>query len=375
MYVLPWGQMSIWGATVITSLVTVVPVVGKHILYWLWGGFVPKPSNDLLVLALLGFKKASYYGNIIMNTLLDAGKGFLKKVWDYIMNWYNLLVHTNFKDSVKMFHMLTQSAGFLTKKVSGSQRLNAEDLMWLVGFVEGDGSFSVNKNGKFFKCEFSIEVSIRDIQLLFKVKAILGGSITSRKRGNTTLARLKISSKDDLIKVICPMFDQYPMLTSKHFDYVHFRHCLFVNTSLYANLPSYKRPDTLPFQNIDSILALPYFDNWLVGFIEAEGCFSTYLPCKEKYDTSAFCISQKDGLQIMSAIKQRFRLNSNPYFNVNQQSYTLNTTSTRGIQNIINFLSKTPAKLMGYKKAQYLKWLHQIRVNPKYSKVSVPLKY
>lgn len=38
-YVLPWGQMSIWGATVITSLVTVVPVVGKHILYWLWGGF------------------------------------------------------------------------------------------------------------------------------------------------------------------------------------------------------------------------------------------------------------------------------------------------------------------------------------------------
>lgn len=38
-YVLPWGQMSIWGATVITSLVTVVPLVGKHILYWLWGGF------------------------------------------------------------------------------------------------------------------------------------------------------------------------------------------------------------------------------------------------------------------------------------------------------------------------------------------------
>jgi ubiquinol-cytochrome c reductase cytochrome b subunit len=38
-YVLPWGQMSIWGATVITSLVTVIPVVGKTILYWLWGGF------------------------------------------------------------------------------------------------------------------------------------------------------------------------------------------------------------------------------------------------------------------------------------------------------------------------------------------------
>ena len=38
-YVLPWGQMSFWGATVITSLATAIPVVGKHIMYWLWGGF------------------------------------------------------------------------------------------------------------------------------------------------------------------------------------------------------------------------------------------------------------------------------------------------------------------------------------------------
>jgi ubiquinol-cytochrome c reductase cytochrome b subunit len=38
-YVLPWGQMSFWGATVITSLVTVIPVVGKSVVYWLWGGF------------------------------------------------------------------------------------------------------------------------------------------------------------------------------------------------------------------------------------------------------------------------------------------------------------------------------------------------
>jgi quinol-cytochrome oxidoreductase complex cytochrome b subunit len=38
-YVLPWGQMSFWGITVITSLVTVIPVVGKQIVYWIWGGF------------------------------------------------------------------------------------------------------------------------------------------------------------------------------------------------------------------------------------------------------------------------------------------------------------------------------------------------
>jgi ubiquinol-cytochrome c reductase cytochrome b subunit len=38
-YVLPWGQMSLWGATVITSLASAIPVVGNHIVAWLWGGF------------------------------------------------------------------------------------------------------------------------------------------------------------------------------------------------------------------------------------------------------------------------------------------------------------------------------------------------
>jgi ubiquinol-cytochrome c reductase cytochrome b subunit len=38
-YVLPWGQMSFWGATVITNLVSAVPLVGDSIVEWLWGGF------------------------------------------------------------------------------------------------------------------------------------------------------------------------------------------------------------------------------------------------------------------------------------------------------------------------------------------------
>src|SRR5712672_4371615 len=38
-YVLPWGQMSFWGATVITSLFSAIPVVGDSIVTWLLGGF------------------------------------------------------------------------------------------------------------------------------------------------------------------------------------------------------------------------------------------------------------------------------------------------------------------------------------------------
>ena len=46
-YVLPWGQMSFWGATVITSLVTAVPIVGENIAHWVWGGF--SISNPTLI--------------------------------------------------------------------------------------------------------------------------------------------------------------------------------------------------------------------------------------------------------------------------------------------------------------------------------------
>ena len=38
-YVLPWGQMSFWAATVITNLFSAIPLVGEPIVSWLWGGF------------------------------------------------------------------------------------------------------------------------------------------------------------------------------------------------------------------------------------------------------------------------------------------------------------------------------------------------
>lgn len=38
-YVLPWGQISFWGATVITNLLSAIPYLGEILVYWIWGGF------------------------------------------------------------------------------------------------------------------------------------------------------------------------------------------------------------------------------------------------------------------------------------------------------------------------------------------------
>jgi len=48
-YVLPWGQISFWGATVITRLLSSVPYVGRMVVYWVWGGYsVDEPTLSRL---------------------------------------------------------------------------------------------------------------------------------------------------------------------------------------------------------------------------------------------------------------------------------------------------------------------------------------
>jgi ubiquinol-cytochrome c reductase cytochrome b subunit len=44
-YVLPWGQMSFWAATVITNIISVIPVIGSFIVVWVWGGFAVGTST------------------------------------------------------------------------------------------------------------------------------------------------------------------------------------------------------------------------------------------------------------------------------------------------------------------------------------------
>nr|YP_010534063.1 cytochrome b [Amblyomma gervaisi]UXX50158.1 cytochrome b [Amblyomma gervaisi] len=46
-YILPWGQMSFWGATVITNLISAIPYIGEMMKFWLWGGF--SVNNNTLI--------------------------------------------------------------------------------------------------------------------------------------------------------------------------------------------------------------------------------------------------------------------------------------------------------------------------------------
>ena len=289
------------------------------------------------------------------------------------INFNNGLIRTNF---VKPKQFL----GIRQIHLTAPQRLNAEDSAWLVGLVEGDGWFSITKNGKYCKYEFGIELHERDIQMLYKIKKALGvGTISFKTDLNKVSFRIR--KKPHLKEVILPIFDQYPMISTKHLKYLRFRLNLLNNILYYENLMDYNPtaaasplPLTL-YNNVDNLIKLDYFDNWLVGFIEAEGCFSKYkLTSLSLYNIVSFDVSQTNQLPLLMAIKKRLSITSNPYVDKTNNA-KLKTTSLDSIQNVINFLYKTSAKLKGHKRLQYLLFLKELRTNPKYIKLRVPKIY
>jgi ubiquinol-cytochrome c reductase cytochrome b subunit len=237
-----------------------------------------------------------------------------------------------------------------------SQRLHAGDLVYayLVGLFEGDGYFTITKKGKYLIYELGIELSIKDVQLIYKMKSLLGiGIVSFRKRGEIEMVSLRIRNKDHLKKFIIPIFDKYPMFSNKQHDYLRFKECLLSDIVYYDDLPFYRR-NTVPLNTIESIINAPYFSAWLVGFIEAEGCFSIYSLKKEsEYLVASFDISQTDGDIIISAIRSYLSFTTAIFLDKTNSS-KLKVTSVRSIENIIKFLDKAPIKLLGNKKLQYI---------------------
>jgi hypothetical protein len=140
-------------------------------------------------------------------------------------------------------------------------------------------------------------------------------------------------------------------------------------------LPEYIRSN-VALNTIESIINTSYFSAWLVGFIEAEGCFSIYkLEKSQDHLVASFDISQTHGETVIWAIRKYLSFTTAIYVDKNNCS-KLKVTSVRSIENIINFIHKAPIKLLGNKKLQYLLWIKQLRTIPRYDKnIKIPSNY
>jgi ubiquinol-cytochrome c reductase cytochrome b subunit len=163
---------------------------------------------------------------------------------------------------VKIAKTWRKSAGVRSLHTSeASQRLHAEDLIYayIVGLFEGDGYFSITKKGKYLTYVIGIEMSIKDVQLMYKIKKLLGvGVISFRKKNEIEMVSLRIRDKNHLKSFILPIFDKYPMFSNKQSDYLRFKNILLSGIIHSADLPEYNRSN-ININNVEQIIGAPYF--------------------------------------------------------------------------------------------------------------------
>jgi ubiquinol-cytochrome c reductase cytochrome b subunit len=207
---------------------------------------------------------------------------------------------------------------------------------------------------------------------LHKIKNILQVSGTVRlRKDRPNVVVLKVRNKIDLREKIYPIFNRFPILTAKQEQFNHFKLNLVEKNVIYfADVEKLVYIQKIP--TVTQILRISYFQAWLVGFIEGEGCFSCYQVEKEKNMTCSFSISQTGSTWVLYAIRRFFDLRATPITDPKTLNTYLKTTSVSGNANVLDFLHKSPVKLIGYKHIQYILWAQNLRTSPRYATIKVP---
>lgn len=253
---------------------------------------------------------------------------------------------------------------------------------WLVGFTDGDGSFSVIRSaeGK-WTLFFKLTQSTYNLRAIYFIKKQLGvGSVYIDSDCNK--ADFRIRDRKSIGSKIIPIFDKYPLLTSKYFSYQVFKKAYEIlenpnlSTKEKDNLLLNLKSEQMPMDYISPAWeAVNYEVNntndaksimskyWLIGFTEAEGSF--YLVSKTSTRiVHAFEITQKLDSIVLKAISLILGIN----FAKKTTYYTVVTTNSRAISNIIDYYSKT---MKGMKAVEFRIWARSfVKHKGNYEKLS-----
>ena len=262
-----------------------------------------------------------------------------------------------------------------------NKSLNFEE--WLVGFVDGDGTFNVYINPQETKINFTFKIgqSLYNIKLLYLIKSKLGVGDINLKEGSNSAA-YRIRNKELILKKIIPLFDKYPLLSSKRFNYLKFKECLIISfreditqskkieliKNVYTkNIPNNFVSDawgSLNIENINSVTDINSImsKSWLTGFIEAEGSFY-YVKKDVNRIVHAFDITQKLDPIVLYAIKYLLHINATVQFKNKHNYYIIGTTNSRNIEYIQNYFSYNNDKsyFLGSKSFEFKVWKRSYR--------------
>jgi hypothetical protein len=237
---------------------------------------------------------------------------------------------------------------------------------WLVGVTDGDGTFYFAKTKKeVWTFSFQIAQSCFNLRLLYFIKSKLGvGSVLI---SNNNMALYRIRKIQHIITHILPIFDSYPLLTSKYFSYNLFKVAILImNDSTLSKEKKDYLISNLKSKNLFTNYISPVWQitnnsvknksdamkvitkSWLIGFTEAEGSF--YIVKKTpKQLVHGFEITQKKDQIVLKSIALIFNIKV-----MQKKTYlTAVTTNSKSIKNIVDYYFKT---MKGMKSLEYRIW-------------------
>jgi len=345
-YVLPYGQMSLWGATVITNLLSAIPVFGQDIV------------------ELINFTFSSLMGEEENLTMLNAA-----------------------------ISTVLPTIGTINKhalKKGNKKRLDKREFLsipyqfiaFITGLIDGDGYIQITRTTKgFITIKLVITVHLEDLSTLEYIHSVLKlGKITINRDHKSPNCSLKIS-RTDLQEVLFPLFLHHEIFFLTEVRRAQFNLAMFIfkeELKIYDKIPAFPcfyEADNrkgipvlfeLPKTSIE-YLNLDFFKHWIVGFTQAEGSF-----CVKSNKDGCFQLKQRIHVLLFEAFKLIFQTRRK--IGTEKGMYNqFSVSSKTDLQTVINFFSFSGYHpLVGLKGIQYLNWLTTLRNSSRYSNLNFP---
>lgn len=332
--------MSLWGATVITNLISAIPWIGTDIVEFKKSPIFRVKDYLLFPASLLTSPPRRYYS--VARNLPKIGV-------------INLKSRSNRSKRLPEDEYLLVPSSFLA---------------FLVGVVDGDGYIKTHKSTQdYINLGLTISIHLDDIALLNYIQSVLKiGKIHTYPKWKSPTARL-VFNKTDLQEILFPLLLHHGIFFLTERRRAQYNMAMYIfnnNIKKYSELPKvapilYKLPT-----NAEGYCNLSFFNNWIVGFTVAEGSFLV-----KSNNDGCFQLRQKMEINLFESFKLIF--NTSRKIDTTHNFSQFSVSSKGDIQNVINFFSFSGNHpLVGLKNIQYSIWLDKLRNSSRYKKLSFP---
>lgn len=319
--------MSLWGATVITNLISAIPWIGQDIV---------ESIKHITVLSI---------SFIILYSILPT-------------------IGSVHKNALKIFNKTLNKESYLS--------IPNSFLGFLVGLIDGDGYIQITKTTKgFITIKLVISLQLEDISTLEYINSVLKlGKINVYKDLKSPSCKLVIN-RTELQEIL------FPLLVYNNIYFLTDTRRNQFNLAMYILKNDIKLFDEiLSKDKIEDIFKLPnnpydytllhFFKNWIVGFTCSEGSFFI-----KKNNDGCFQLKQRIHTNLFEAFKLVF--NTNRKIDTTNDYNQFSVSSKADIQKVINLFSfEGLHPLIGLKYIQYIKWLKNLQNSMRYNKLHYP---